>query len=252
VDDHRIVPDDRTRPLHDLLGDAGRLIVVSNRGPVTFQLDPSAPQGLTAARGPGGLVTALGELGRHAPVSWVAAAITDGDRRVAPRLGRDGRLNGDDGHRERDRRDGRDGRDGLDARVAELVAALLPGQDIRLRLVDFDPSVFEPYYHVIANPFLWFVQHRMYSPAYGPNVDRGLLAAWRGGYRPANEALADAAVEAAGTDERPVVLLQDYHLYLAPSRIRRRLPGATILHFNHIRVAGAPGAAAPDDLRGPA
>jgi trehalose 6-phosphate synthase len=30
------------------------------------------------------------------------------------------------------------------------------------------------------------------------------------------------------------VLLQDYHLYLAPSRIRRRLPHATMLHFNHI------------------
>jgi trehalose 6-phosphate synthase len=232
------VRDDPTRPLHDLLGGTGRLIVVSNRGPVTFQLDPDAPRGLSAARGPGGLVTALGELGRHAPVSWVAVAITDGDRLVAPRLGR----GGSPGASGTGRRDGRDdgrgyrrhGLDGLDGRVAELIAAVLPDQDVRLHLVDLDPAVFEPYYNVVANPFLWFVQHRMYAPAYGPNVDAALLAAWRGGYRPANDALADAAVDAAGTDLRPVMLLQDYHLYLAPTRIRRRLPGATILHFNHI------------------
>jgi trehalose 6-phosphate synthase len=34
--------------------------------------------------------------------------------------------------------------------------------------------------------------------------------------------------------ERPVVLVQDYHLFLAPATIRERRPDATILHFNHI------------------
>jgi trehalose 6-phosphate synthase len=87
---------------------------------------------------------------------------------------------------------------------------------------------------VVANPFLWFLQHEMYATAYAPNVDEALLDAWRGGYRPVNVQLADAAVAAAGDEGRPVVLVQDYHLYLAPERIRERLPEATILHFTHI------------------
>src|SRR5439155_23762288 len=58
--------------------------------------------------------------------------------------------------------------------------------------------------------------------------------AWRTGYRPANRILGDAAVEAAEETERPVFLVQDYHLYLAPLQIRERRPEATILHFTHI------------------
>lgn len=219
------MPDDRPGLLRDLLGPDGRLIVVANRGPITFDLDPDAPAGLTAARGAGGLVTALGELGRHAPLTWVASAITEGDHLAAGVLGGTGRGGG---------RGRRAGTAGLRARVAALVEDVLPGQDLRLHLVAHDPSVFEPFYATISNPFLWFLQHRMYAPAYGPHVDAPLLAAWRGGYRPANEALADATIEAMRGVERPVVLLQDYHLYLAAPRIRAARPDATLLHFNHI------------------
>jgi trehalose 6-phosphate synthase len=74
----------------------------------------------------------------------------------------------------------------------------------------------------------------MYAPAYGPHVDAALLDAWRRGYRTANTELADATVRAAAGRDRPIVLLQDYQLYVAPARIRERLPDATILHFNHI------------------
>ena len=66
------VPATRATLLDDVLGPKGRLYVVSNRGPVTFELDPTAPGGLVAARGSGGLVTALVDLGRHAPISWIA------------------------------------------------------------------------------------------------------------------------------------------------------------------------------------
>ena len=216
--------------LDDLLGAAGRLIVVSNRGPITFRQDAAAPAGLTAARGAGGLVTALGELGRHAPLSWVAVAITEGDRAVAPILA----ALAEPGRRVHRRRGSGPPSGPSPTVVRELVESVLPNQDVRLHLVNLDPSVFQPFYNIIANPFLWFLQHRMFSPAYGPNVDASLLAAWRGGYRPANDALADAAVAAAGSDRKPIILLQDYHLYLAAGRIRKQLPMATILHFNHI------------------
>ncbi len=217
----------------DRLGPNGRLIVVSNRGPITFELEPDAPAGLTGDRGPGGLVTALAELGRHLPVSWVAAALTPGDIVAAEALGRDV------GHARLRRRSGGRSRVGVrDARIRARVDALirerLPGQDLRLHLVVLPEEIFEPYYRRICNPFLWFVQHLMYEPAYGPNVDADLLAAWRTGYVPANERLADGALRAAARIRSPLVLLQDYHLYLAAGRIRLRRPDATILHFTHI------------------
>src|SRR5687768_18429623 len=63
-----------------LLGDR-RLIIATNRGPVTFA---SAADGtLRPRRGSGGLVTALGQVGRHVPLTWVAAVMSEGDRRAA-------------------------------------------------------------------------------------------------------------------------------------------------------------------------
>jgi len=218
--------------LQDLLGPSGRLFVVSNRGPVNFDLDASAPGGLVASRGAGGLVTALGELGRHAPVTWIASAISDGDRAAGRALG----AMGSGGRRSRAVAHDVDPTvPYVDPRtVTRLIEEILPGQDLRIHLVSLDSSIFEPFYNVVSNPFLWFLQHRMFAPAYGPNVDSTLMAAWRGGYRPANEALGAAVVRAVGKEPRPIVLLQDYHLYLAAAPIRRAVPGATILHFNHI------------------
>jgi len=257
------VADGRTPLLRELLGGDGRLIVVSNRGPITFDWDPDQPGRLMASRGSGGLVTALGELGRHAPVTWVAAAMTPADRTAAAALGGITRARlARARHGEADSRGGGEGaaltwsptggRTSTSvaergtavleaaepavtpAVVGELVQGLMPNQDLDLVYVLVDEEAYDRHYWIVANPFLWFIQHEMYAPAYGPNVDDELMDAWRRGYRPVNEQLADAAVEAAGDDPNPVILLQDYHLYLAAQRIRDRRPDATILHFNHI------------------
>ena len=58
-----------------------RLIIVSNRGPVTYDRDPSGRR--VAKRGGGGLVTALRGLREHHDVTWIASATTEEDRRVA-------------------------------------------------------------------------------------------------------------------------------------------------------------------------
>ncbi len=220
------MPDPRRALLDELLPANGRLFVASNRGPVTFECRAGSddPEGLTASRGSGGLVTALAELGRYAPISWIATAGTDGDRLAAPELRRSHKAAGTlpAGHRPQARR------------VRELLDELLPDQDVRLDYVDIPADVYSAYYEKVSNPFLWFLQHQMYGLPYGPNVDAPLVDAWRNGYRPANEALAEAVVAATHGVKRPIVLLQDYHLYLAASRIRERRPDATILHFNHI------------------
>jgi trehalose 6-phosphate synthase len=221
------MPESQRDVLRELLGRDGRLIVVSNRGPITFDRDGSRGR-LTASRGSGGLVTALAEIGRHAPVTWVAAAISEADRRLAPALRAMAARQGDD-------RNGSNGTGRSNAAQSRrLLDEIMPGQDLRLVYVPLSDAVYDRHYRILSNPFLWFVHHEMYAPAYGPNVDEALIDAWRNGYRPANDRLADAAVEAAGGERRPVILLQDYHLYLAAGRIRERLPEATILHFNHI------------------
>ena len=208
---------------------------MSNRGPLTFALDPEAPRGLSVARGSGGLVTALGDLARHAPITWVAAALTSGDTRAAPSLKTlaEARRRGTR-HEAAPGRPRRGPARAEIARVEGLVEQAMPDQDVALVYVPLSEDVFHPHYRVISNPFLWFLQHKMYAPPYGPNIDRALIEAWRGGYRVANQRLAEAAVAAAEGTQRPVFLIQDYHLYLAAPTIRRLRPDATLLHFNHI------------------
>lgn len=183
-----------------LLGDR-RLIIATNRGPVTFA--SGADGRLRPRRGSGGLVTALSQVGRHVPITWVAAAMSDGDRRAAadPRLLRE--AGGED-----------------DA--------------IRLRFASVDRSVYEQAYNVIANPFLWFLQHQMWNLPERPVIDAGVMRAWERGYVPLNDAFARAVLAQARADRRPRIMLHDYHLYVAAEPIRRARPGAILSHFTHI------------------
>ena len=182
-----------------LLGDR-RLIIATNRGPVTFVA--GADGSLRPRRGSGGLVTALGQVGHHVPVTWVAAAMSDGDRRAAadPRLLR--RTDGDGG--------------------------------LRLRFATVERAVYEAAYNVIANPFLWFLQHQMWNLPERPVIDAGVMRAWERGYVPMNEAFARAVLAQARGDRTPRIMLHDYHLYCAAAPIRRARPKAIISHFTHI------------------
>ena len=67
------------------MGRPAPLILVSNRGPVTFARRPDGE--LERQRGGGGLVTALMGLTEHSPALWISAAISDGDEEVAGRAG---------------------------------------------------------------------------------------------------------------------------------------------------------------------
>ena len=183
-----------------LLGDR-RLIIATNRGPVTFV--SAADGSLRPRRGSGGLVTALGQVGRHVPVTWVAAAMSEGDRRAAadPKLLRQA-TGGDD--------------------------------TIRLRFATVERSVYEAAYNVIANPLLWFLQHQLWNLAERPIIDASTMRAWERGYLAVNEAFATAVVAQSRDDRRPRIMLHDYHLYTAAERIRRARPQAILSHFTHI------------------
>jgi trehalose 6-phosphate synthase len=174
-----------------------RLIVVSNRGPISYTRDES---GRSARRGGGGLVTALAPLVSHHDVTWIANAMTEEDRRVAAEAG---------------------------GAVAETGR---DGSPYRLRLVAHDPAVFDRFYNVFANPALWFIQHDLRDL-----LDEGddLEAAWQA-YRQVNETVAAAVLEQLADEPGTPVWFHDYHLYVAPSVVRAARPASTLAHFVHI------------------
>ena len=186
------------------MGKRREIIIVSNRGPVTYQRGPE--QTRDAKRGGGGLATALGGLAAHHDVTWIASAMSDVDRELA------------------DESNGR----AIEERLAS-------GASYRLRLLAHDRSAYDQYYDVVANPTLWFVQHCLWELVREPDYERsGLERAWRKGYAPINAAFAEAAIEELSRRPEAVVFFNDYHLYLAPRLVRARVPSASLLHFVHI------------------
>ena len=89
----RIADDTLGAAAEALLG-GRRLIIATNRGPVTFAAGGDGQ--LRPRRGSGGLVTALSQVGGHVPVTWVAAAMSEGDRRAAESPKRIDQLLGDE------------------------------------------------------------------------------------------------------------------------------------------------------------
>jgi trehalose 6-phosphate synthase len=180
-----------------------KLIVVSNRGPVTFSRDSAGER--VAARGGGGLVTGLsGLVGRH-DVTWIASAMTDDDREVSEENGGD---------------------------AWEDIGA--DGSRYRLRLVVHDAQAYDRYYNVVSNPVLWFVQHYLWGLVDAPLVDQGLHDAWTEGYAVVNRNFADAVLDELERTPESAVFFHDYHLYLAPGLVREAAPDAALAHFVHI------------------
>ena len=181
------------------------LVILANRGPVSFQRAEDGS--LMSQRSGGGLVTALTGLCRHTEATWISCAQTDEDRAW----------------------------DGGKFRLDNDTA-------VDIRFLSPEPSAYDGYYNVISNPLLWFLQHSMWDVPRAPIINRATWDAWKHGYVTVNRLFADAAVQLVrqGT-HRPLVMLQDYHLYLTPRLIRQSLPRRerpTLLHFIHIPWPG--------------
>jgi trehalose 6-phosphate synthase len=197
------------------------VVLLSHRGPASFDRDPVSGE-RTTSRGAGGLVTALSGLAGHLDDSvWVCVAAGREDSEVAREAGNvPFRL-------------------ALDGEPRMLADGDDAGREICVRLVDIAPEVHDPFYGVVANPLLWFVQHRLHDLKSSPSIGRVERAAFDDGYVVANEIAADAVaeqVEKAGG--RAVVLLHDYHFYLVGDLVRQRCPEALISHFVHIPWPG--------------
>ena len=174
-----------------------RVLVASNRGPVSYQF--GADGSLIPSRGGGGMIAGvtdgLAALGPGASATWICAALSDADRAVA---------------RAGDTSD---------------------GNGIPVRMLDIPPDIFDRAYNRVANSTLWFLLHQLFDTPNQPRFGREFRRDWEA-YLAYNEAFADALTEEALTGRALTrgegglrVLIQDYHLCLAPRLLRDRLGG---------------------------
>jgi len=102
--------------------------------------------------------------------------------------------------------------------------------DPALRMLDIDATTFARAYNGIANSTLWFVHHLIYNTPTTPVFGAAFRREWAS-YEAYNAAFAEAlAAEAA---PGATVLVQDYHLSLAPRLLRELRPDLRIGHFSH-------------------
>src|SRR6266487_4223996 len=185
---------------------ANRLIIASNRGPVEYHI--SHNKTLKHRRGSGGMVTALIGGVNRLEVTWVAMAMTEGDRIAL----REAQQNN-----------------------AGLLQPPMQSQKLQLRYVAIPKSAYRKHYEQICNTLLWFLQHYLYDPTDGSISARKIQDAWENGYYVANRAIADTVnIEIEREVTTPIVMLHDYHLYLAPAMIRQRHPTIIMQQFIHI------------------
>jgi trehalose 6-phosphate synthase len=175
------------------------LVLVSNRGPVTF-----GPGG-EVQRGSGGLVTALTGLASYREAVWIASAMSEQDVEVSRAHG--GRA---------------------------FPVRSPAGGEYQVRLVASDPEAYDRFYNVFANPMLWFIQHYLWDLSNAPDIRRHEIEAFEFGYNVVNEDLARAVVEELEDAQEPVVMVHDYHLYTLPDLVRKARPDAFLHHFIHI------------------
>ena len=194
---------DRLRELCSLRLSQRRLILASNRGPIEYHF--TEDRHLEARRGSGGVVTTLSCLSKYIEVDWIASAMGEGDRQATQRA-----------HQER-------------IKVSQA------GENLYLHFVVSPRNTYHKFYSIFCNPLLWFLQHYMWNSPRTPNIDRTVHDAWENGYIPVNQAFAQAILdEAKGDGLPPIILLNDYHLYLVSGYIRRQRPDLILQHFTHI------------------
>ncbi len=138
-------------------GEAGSmsdLVVVSNRGPLSFRLGPDGQP--RAAGSGGGLASALHPLLQGSGATWVSAAMNEADR-LAVDMG------------------------------------LMHEDGMHIVTVAPDPDTYRMAYDVIANATLWFCHHHLFDLPRRPRFDQHWQEAWKA-YRTFNQLFANAVI----------------------------------------------------------
>jgi len=178
------------------------VIVASNRGPAEFRRSPDGS--IKAYRGAGGVVTAMSTALTATDAVWISTARTREDALVA--------------------------------REAPRQRLAMPPEKPQywVKFIVPDKKDYHQYYSMVSNSLLWPLNHYLFDVIRRPVIDEAMHEAWKNGYRRVNRLFAEEIVrEIRSTDKKPLVFLQDYHLFLCALYIRRRLPDVLIHHFTH-------------------
>jgi trehalose 6-phosphate synthase len=133
------------------------LLVVSNRGPLSFSLDE---KGLPVSAGSaGGLAGTLHSIFEGSGATWVASAMSEADR-------------------------------------AATTEGLMTERGLDLVMVEPDFETYQMAYNVVSNATLWFAHHHIFDAPRRPKMDHRFARAWDA-YRELNHLFADAVNHAA-------------------------------------------------------
>jgi trehalose 6-phosphate synthase len=133
------------------------VVVVSNRGPVSFAMD--ADGRLVTKRAGGGLAASLAPAVADTGATWVACAMSDADKEAS-------------------------------------AGGEIEAEGFRLRLLSIDPAQYRMYYDVVSSGTLWYLYHNLFDTPRRPRFDRRWREAWEA-YRAVNLAFAEATAEVA-------------------------------------------------------
>ncbi|GHO83803.1 alpha,alpha-trehalose-phosphate synthase (UDP-forming) [Dictyobacter formicarum] len=183
--------------------EADRLIIATNRGPVEYFKTKEGQ--IKSRRGSGGVVTALTSTVSKVNSTWVALAMTEGDREAL--------KSAEDG----------------------VMPSPIRDIDVRLRYVTVPKTTYRKHYDMMSNRVLWFTQHYLLEQGEDVFPFEKMQDIWNKGYYQVNKAIADAVgAEITSQESKALVMLHDYHLYLASGMIRQQHPSVAMQQFIHI------------------
>lgn len=171
------------------------IIVVSNREPYLHYRDPKDPRTIKWMAPAGGAVTALESMMEAVGGTWIAHGSGSADRETAD----------------------------ADGKIA------VPPDEPRytLKRVWLTDEEVKGYYTGFSNEALWPLAHHAHVRPQFRKDD------WHA-YRAVSGAFAKAVLQEIKQIERPLILVQDYHLALLPELIKRARPDAQVALFWHI------------------
>lgn len=185
---------------HEFLDDK-EIIVASNRGPVVFKKDETGQ--IELIRGAGGIVGSMIPFLERTHGKWVSSAIGECDHH-------------------------------MNTKYHSRVPIPLENPEYYVEFIKSDINIYNGFNGKFANPLLWFIHHSMWNPPYSPCADEELHQAWDS-YKHVNSLFAEAiGQDVYNSDKTPIVMLQDYHLYLTPKLIRKQHPNVLMSQFVHI------------------
>jgi trehalose 6-phosphate synthase len=133
------------------------LLVVSNRGPLSFRFDEQGHP--VSAGSAGGLAGTLHDMFEGSGATWVACAMSEADRAAAQ-------------------------------------AGLMTETGLKLVMVEPDEHLYQMAYNVVSNSTLWFAHHHIFDAPRRPKIDLRFAEAWDA-YRDVNRSFADTICDAA-------------------------------------------------------